>query len=563
MAKRGTRKSRHAQPLAKPASVAEPRVLAPPRWLPVAGVVASVALFLVVYIMRLDPVVGQYQDDAWYTVLAKALATGQGYTLISAPASGIGAWIYPPGYPALLALAWRAWPEFPQNVWLLKSISIAAMFVAGVACYFYFARVRETPRHVAAGIALATVFNPAFVFLATSTLMSECVFTMAQLLAILTIERAVPMNKAGGGWPLVVLGTVLASFAFVTRAMGLTLLVGVFLYFLKERLIRGALVFAVIAGVLLGPLAINAWLSAPTAEQRDQQASYIVSGMGEVFWHRQAGNPAAGQIGVADLPARMWNNLMTVATHTVGVTTIGPLPYWEKGGELTAESSPATRTFSLILSAIAALGLAAIVRTRVTLAEFVFALSLLVIAIFPWTPFRYFLPLSPFLMFYVLMGIRSVYELYKRWRVVPDARAPWVTAGLVAGFFVALNVYTNAQYISSLRSDVREERPPWVRIFEEHALLFTWIRENIPEQRTFISSNPPLLYLYTGQKTLPAVDAALRKDVWEQHKVRYLVQMGVPRPPDPNEAERRLKTLYTSGTILNLRVVDLGEAPLK
>ena len=74
---------------------------------------------------------------------------------------------------------------------------------------------------------------------------------------------------------------------------------------------------------------------------------------------------------------------------------------------------------------------------------------------------------------------------------------------------------------------MQAERPEWLRIFVEHEALFRWIRDNIPADQTLISQNPPLLYLYTGLKTMPAANAALRRDVWDEHHIRYLVQMGI------------------------------------
>src|SRR3989454_2523300 len=47
-----------------------------------------VALFVVVglaYLPRLDDVCGLFSDDAWYVLLARALATGEGYTLTNLP----------------------------------------------------------------------------------------------------------------------------------------------------------------------------------------------------------------------------------------------------------------------------------------------------------------------------------------------------------------------------------------------------------------------------------------------------------------------------------------------
>jgi hypothetical protein len=45
----------------------------------------AVIVTLAVYLLRLDLVVGQYVDDAWYVMLAQSIASGQGFHLISAP----------------------------------------------------------------------------------------------------------------------------------------------------------------------------------------------------------------------------------------------------------------------------------------------------------------------------------------------------------------------------------------------------------------------------------------------------------------------------------------------
>ncbi|HEX6315334.1 MAG TPA: hypothetical protein VFZ73_10770, partial [Gemmatimonadaceae bacterium] len=56
--------------------------------------------------------VGAFQDDAIYTILAKALATGEGYRMINLPGAP-HATHYPPGYPFFLSLLWRLSPSFP------------------------------------------------------------------------------------------------------------------------------------------------------------------------------------------------------------------------------------------------------------------------------------------------------------------------------------------------------------------------------------------------------------------------------------------------------------------
>src|SRR5262245_1204078 len=61
---------------------------------------------------------GGYHDDGIYATTAKALATGQGYRIISLPSEPAQT-KYPPLYPLLLSLIWRVYPRFPENVaWL-------------------------------------------------------------------------------------------------------------------------------------------------------------------------------------------------------------------------------------------------------------------------------------------------------------------------------------------------------------------------------------------------------------------------------------------------------------
>jgi hypothetical protein len=538
------------------------REAAPPkRSVLIAGSAGALALALAVYLLRLDPVLGQYQDDAWYTVLAKALATGQGYTLISAPVQGIGAWVYPPVYPGLLSLAWRLWPEFPQNVWLLKSISVAAMLAVGVACFDYFRHLRGTSLAVAAGIALTTTLSPALVFLATSTMMSESVFTLVQLLTIITIERAQRASGSKPAWVYLILGGVLASLTLLTRAVGLSLSISIGLYLLMQRQIRSAVVTGAVVASLVLPWLVFAQQRSPTDEQRALQSSYIVGRMSEIFWQRQAGNADSGQITVKELPERVWDNAVSVMTHDLGAMVLAPLPYWEKSGEMTSEGgagSPASRVLSLLVSALAIAGFVATGLRRVTLSEILVVVTIAIILIFPWTPFRYLLPLLPFFVFYVLTGATSCYGWLRR-HTPGGTQAALAVPGVVAACFVALNIYTNTAYILKKYSGVPAERPEWIRAFVEHQALFQWIRDNIPADQTLLSANPPQLYLYTGLKTMPAGNAALRRDILAQNRVRYLVQMGVPRPPDVNAAEEKFDAPYRSNTAMNLRVVDLGD----
>ena len=94
------------------------------------------AAFAALYVLRLDDVAGVYVDDAYYVVLAQAIARGQGYALIS---SAVGPILpaFPPGFALLLAPVIAVTPEFPGNIAALKTVSIAAMLGVAALTYRY------------------------------------------------------------------------------------------------------------------------------------------------------------------------------------------------------------------------------------------------------------------------------------------------------------------------------------------------------------------------------------------------------------------------------------------
>src|SRR5690242_1713578 len=269
MAKRKNVKQHHPDPLEPPVQTEskEPQSTSKLNLWPAAAAAGAGAIFIIIYSMRLDKVVGMFQDDAWYALLGKALATGQGYTLINSPTPGILP-LYPPAFPFLLSLAFRIAPQFPQDLWLLKSVSIVAMLVAGIACYYYFTKYRNLPTYLALAIAAVVALNPGLVFLATSSLMSECVFTLAQMAALVAVERCVAARDGGPFWLFALLAAAATSWAFLTRSMAAGLILAALVYLLKERLFKSAVVFAVGVALLAGSWTLYSRAKAPTSEQR-------------------------------------------------------------------------------------------------------------------------------------------------------------------------------------------------------------------------------------------------------------------------------------------------------
>ena len=80
-------------------------------WAAGAGLVAAA----VAAALMPRALVGVFYDDGIYVALARSLAEGHGYHLLYLPGAP-AAVHYPPLYPAFLALLWRVWPSFPDNV---------------------------------------------------------------------------------------------------------------------------------------------------------------------------------------------------------------------------------------------------------------------------------------------------------------------------------------------------------------------------------------------------------------------------------------------------------------
>ncbi|MGH7751951.1 MAG: hypothetical protein ACREN5_03970, partial [Gemmatimonadales bacterium] len=90
----------------------------------------SLGVFVLVLWVQNDALVGVFYDDGIYVMAGKALAEGHGYRHIHLPDALPGVH-HPPLYPLMLALAWRLWPAFPQNLTLFQLMD--ALCLAGAA----------------------------------------------------------------------------------------------------------------------------------------------------------------------------------------------------------------------------------------------------------------------------------------------------------------------------------------------------------------------------------------------------------------------------------------------
>ncbi len=534
----------------------------PQRWVTVAGIVCLL-VSLLIYVLRLDRVVGLFVDDAWYVLLAKSLATGHGYSLLNSPSPDILP-LYPPAFPFILSLVYRIAPSFPENIQWLKAVSVVAMMGVGICAYRYFVRDRSVSPFVALGIAFSTVLSPMLVFLATSTVMSECVFTLNFLLVILVVERCVKQGSSARGLQLAALAAGLASTAFLMRSTAVALILAVLIYLVKEKLTRAALLFAVVSMLLCAPWTIYTRVHTPTPAQQKEQGGHIVQPYTTQFWQRRAGFAGTGQVSAADLPARVWDNITTIAGRDVARILSAPVfealrnPYEEaKSADVQSGGSASPLFYSFLLSALVLAGFISVVRKKITLAEIAVVTSLGVTVLWPWETVRFVLPLIPFLTFYFLLGCALLYQAIEKLRKRETARAPEMAMGAVVGLLVLINLFGNVNYILRSAGASALDRPQWLQIFDGAETMLKWVAKNPAKGAVLATNNPPLAYLYTDSKTVGSDDPTGNWENWKRLGVRFIVRLSVyPEAIDP--AESKYATVYRDRNNPNFRVVDLG-----
>jgi hypothetical protein len=131
-------------------------------------------------------VCGVYHDDAIYVSTAKALAEGQGYRLINLPDSPVQT-KYPILYPGLLALIWKLWPRFPDNLAAMQYLTLVISATAIALAYLYLVRFYYFPKGVVLAACSLSITSPTFLYFCGLTL-SEMPFALVFISALRLLE---------------------------------------------------------------------------------------------------------------------------------------------------------------------------------------------------------------------------------------------------------------------------------------------------------------------------------------------------------------------------------------
>jgi hypothetical protein len=428
---------------------------------------AIVAVVTLVALVTVTPwPVGAYQDDAIYTVLAKALATGEGYRMINLPGSP-HATHFPPAYPFFLSLLWRISPAFPDNIVLFKFANALWLGVTALGAFVF---ARSCLKWGMAGAALAAVAGTLsiVVLLVTGVVMSEPMFMALLFPALMLAERATREESLGIA---AVAGFVGAALALV-RTMGTVILPATLLIMIWRRNFRGAFVLVAAAAALLVPwqLWLNAWQHEIPAVLMGKYGSY---GPWLAGGFQEGGVAFARDVVIANVKS----------VHRFLGYFFAPV------------SLAWPRTVAFVgVSGLAAIGLAVFgKRSPVTL---LFLLAYAgVILLWPFEPDRFVIAVWPLLTLCLMAGAHAIW----RWQPSSTAWRALRTGALVAAValstgFLSFNVrgYRH-QFWASIQRDAGRRAKPMVE----------WIATQTAKSDVLMTDDDVLIYLYTGRQGTP------------------------------------------------------------
>jgi hypothetical protein len=437
--------------------------------------------------------VGAYEDDAIYTLLAKALATGDGYRMINLPGSP-HATHYPPGYPLLLSVLWRIWPDFPDNVVVFKFANAILLSIAAAGVYL-FARLR---------LGWSALGSAAVAWLGTASLtvlylaglvLSEPLYLVVLFAALLATERSVDDGSIRSA---VIAGALLGALTMV-RTIGVVAIGAAVLILLLRRQWRAVAAMVFAAGCFLLPWQL--WVGAHEGE-----VATILAGKYGSYSSWLADGYREGGVEFARAVAQ--RNLIGMAN------------------DLAYAVMPANVRWPLLLGLAAVVplvlgGLVVLVRRAPVLVTY-FVLYLLLITIWPFAPQRFLLAMWPI----IILAAASAMVWLWRWRpagIARTGRSVALGAAIVlVGGHVAYNWRGYAEQ-------------SWAELQSRQGLsarpLVEWVARYTSPDDVLSTEHDVVVFLYTGRRGIPTST--------------FLASQRV-RPFTPDEVTHWMETMITT-----------------
>ncbi len=374
--------------------------------------------------------------------------------------------------PALLSIVWRIDPSFPSNLpiatllaWLLLPAYLAMVWLF-LRQFGFSWRVQVLLVLVAGLSPIAAVFS--------FSLMPELLFTALLLASVWLAERSLEPNASR--W-LPVLAGICGALAYLTKSAAAPLLFTAPICFLLRKQFGNALRFFV--AMLPAVAAWQWWVSQHLSRSWDLVTLYYTNYVGFQIYN----------VPLHDLPLVMWHNL---DGFLIGA-----------GRLLTFDIPVESKHLERVIAVAAIAGCVRLARKTGKLQYPLAALGMSVLLlVWHYTPDqRFVFPMYPLLLAGLWTELANVaVALSTSWKksAIADRTAAVIGAGLLAAlaaFIACTTVFGLFKFLPDLFDAYRialDQRRP----------AYEWIARNAPQQATVFAYDDPMLYLYTGRKSL-------------------------------------------------------------
>lgn len=439
-----------------------------------AFLAATVAVIVLLVTLRAQEPVGAgiYYDDGAYLSLARSLATGDGYVYSNLPGAVPGV-KYPPAYPFVLSLAWRAFSVYPENLGVLKTLSALFWSLAAGVTVLLFARGDRTRRLVTAAVTGFAFLTVPSMSIAT-VLMAEPMFLVLCLSALLLAQRrtgTLRLDRADTGVGTAVALGLACGLVFLTRSIGVSLVIAILLPLAIRRAWRAAGLVSLAALVPTVPWLL--WSRSRAAAVPE----YVTGQYGSYGAWLGRGGAGEGTTLTRSLAAH-WDPLV----ETLQFVWVPRASGWALGVAL------------LALAAAVLAGARSVWKRNPALAIFPFVYLGIVVA-WPYEPYRFYYVILPLMTLLVLEGL---------WEAIPSVRRSLPRWGAPTGAIVvaafAINALTYHVRGHAARSWSTPQRVP----ARAYAPLNAWILANTREDAVIASALDPYVHWQTGRRAVPA-----------------------------------------------------------
>ena len=409
--------------------------------------------------------VGVMEDDGIYTVLARSLATGEGFRLTNLPGSP-NATHYPPGYPFVLSLLWRVSPAFPGNIVVFKFANAVFLGLAALGTW-YFAHARLGMSRLNAGLVAILSTISIVVLLVTGLVLSEPLFLALLMASLIVAERTADT----GDWRLAVLAGALLGALALVRTLGALAIPAAVVVLLLRRHVRAAIVLGVVAALFVVPWQL--WVGA-----HQQEVAPILMGKFGAYgpWMRE-GYETGGWDFARNVIARNLRGLHGMLSYM-----LAPVP------------SQGLRV--LALAVVLTLGLAGVCRLvrRMPVSVIFLALYIGTVLLWPFDANRFLWAIWPLLVIAVWQGAHFA------WQWKPSGNARWLRMATLVIVLVPLAGF--------LAYNARGYRQQWWASIQSQAggrarAVVEWVNRFTAPGDVIATEHDLIVHLYTGRRTTP------------------------------------------------------------